>query len=76
MKTYTKKEFGTAAIAEMLPGQSVIIECSNARDVQRVRLLAAQYRRLNHPDGIVRYGSIANFREDGTCPLLLKAMTE
>ena len=76
MKTYTKKDFNTSAIKEMLPGQTVVIECADAREVQNVRTLAAQYKRLNNPEGIVRYGSVAKFREDGTCPMELTAMTE
>ena len=76
MKTYTKKEFNTSAIKKMLPGQTVVIECADARDVQNVRTLAAQYKRLNNPEGIVRYGSIVKSREDGTCSMELTAMTE
>lgn len=76
MKLYTKKEFSTTAIAEMLPGESIIIECANAREVQNVRSLAAQYKRLNNPEGIVRYGSYAKFREDGSCAMELIALTE
>ena len=76
MKTYTKKEFNTSAIKKMLPGQTVVIECADARDVQNVRTLAAQYKRLNNPEGIVRYGSVVKSREDGTCSMKLTAMTE
>ena len=76
MKTYTKKEFKTSAIKKMLPGQTVVIECADARDVQNVRTLAAQYKRLNNPEGIVRYGSVVKSREDGTCSMELTAMTE
>lgn len=76
MKTYTKKEFNSSVIAEMLPGQTIVIECENARDVQNVRSSAAQYKRLNNPEGIARYGSVAKFREDGTCPMELTALTE
>ena len=76
MKTYTKKEFNTSAIKKMLPGQTVVIECADARDVQNVRTLAAQYKRLNNPEGIVRYGSIVKSRVDGTCSMELTAMTE
>lgn len=76
MKTYTKKEFSTATIAEMLPGQTIVVECENARDVQNVRSLAAQYKRLSNPANITRYASVAKFREDGTCPLELTAMTD
>lgn len=76
MKSYTKKEFSTSAIAEMLPGQTIIIECADARDVQNVRSLASQYKRLNNPEGIARYGSVAKFREDGSCPMELTALTE
>lgn len=76
MKTYTKKEFNTSAIKKMLPGQTVVIECTDARDVQNVRTLAAQYKRLNNPEGIVRYGSVVKSREDGTCSMELTAMTE
>lgn len=76
MKTYTKKEFNTSAIKKMIPGQTVVIECADARDVQNVRSLAAQYKRLNNPEGIVRYGSVVKSREDGTCSMELTAMTE
>lgn len=76
MKTYTKKEFNTSAIKKMIPGQTVVIECADARDVQNVRTLAAQYKRLNNPEGIVRYGSVVKSREDGTCSMELTAMTE
>ena len=76
MKLYTKKEFSTSAIAKMLPGESIIIECANAREVQNVRSLAAQYKRLNNPEGIVRYSSFATFREDGSCVMELIALTE
>ena len=76
MKTYTKKEFNTSTIKKMLPGQTVVIECADARDVQNVRTLAAQYKRLNNPEGIVRYGSVVKSREDGTCSMELTAMTE
>lgn len=76
MKTYTKKEFSTSVIAEMLPGQTIIIECKDAREVQNVRSLAAQYKRLNNPEGITRYGSVAKLREDGSCPMELIALTD
>lgn len=76
MKSYTKKEFSSSVIAEMLPGESIIIECANAREVQNVRSMASQYKRLNNPEGIARYGSFAILREDGSYAMELIALSE
>lgn len=76
MKKYTKTEFNSSKLAEMKPGETIVIECANARDVQNVRTSAAQFKRLNEPEGIVRFASVAKTNGDGTYNLELTAMTE
>lgn len=74
MKTYKKSEFGTAQIAEILPGQSVVVECKNAREVHNVRMLACQYRRLSTPANILRYATECELGDDGTHFLTMTAV--
>ena len=76
MKTFVRDEFSTANVASMEPGESIIVTCRNARDVQNVRLIAAQFKRLYEPKNIARYASQAKQNEDGTISLELTAVTE
>lgn len=75
MRKYTKEEFSAACVAEIQPGESVVVICNNERDVQNVRLIAAQYKRINEPKAITRYASSKVQTDDGKIELTLKALT-
>ena len=74
MKSYTKNDFCSAELAKMGVGESIYITCQDERDVQNVRSIAAQYRRLKRPHGIGRYGSKVCKTESGMLLLKLTAM--
>lgn len=75
-KFYKKKNFGTAQMAEMMPGERVTVLCNNYAEVTSLRSSAVQFVKIKQPEGIVRFSAASKQNEDGTYNVVFEAMTE
>lgn len=56
-KIFNKANFGTAEIAKMEVGETVIVACKDFREVQLLRNIAQQFVKYHRPKGIARYSA-------------------
>lgn len=75
-KLYLKKNFGSAQMAEMKPGERVTVACSTFSEVLSLRSGAVQFVKVKKPEGIARFSSTAEQQEDGTYKVILEAVAE
>ena len=75
-KIYQKKDFGTAEMAEMKPGQVVTVMCKNFAEVNSLRASAVQFIKTREPDDIDRFATIANREESGEYSVELTAISK
>lgn len=74
-KIYQKKDFGTAEMAEMKPGQVVTIMCNSFAEVNSLRASAVQFIKTREPQNIDRFATVAKKLESGEYSVELTAIS-
>lgn len=76
MRKYEKKDFGTAQMLEIKPGEKVQVICRNFAEVASLRSGAVQFIKMKQPEGITRFSTVAKACGDGNYEVEMEAVTE